>query len=480
MKTVFIKPLLFITTFFLFFGLISCRLENKTAIKPNVLMIIVDDLRPELNCYGDKQIHSPNIDKIAGQGVYYTSAYCNVPVCGASRASLMTGVRPGRYRFIDYDAWADKDMPDVVCLPQHFKNNGYYTISNGKIFHHQEDRKESWDENWRPQVVTTWRDYQLPENIALDSGGRLRGPAYECGDVDDSAYFDGKIANKSINDLRKLKQSGKPFFLAVGFLKPHLPFNAPKKYWDLYDYNNIHIPDNYIPSESIPRKALHNWGELRAYSGIPAKGPLKDSAARKLIQGYYACVSYTDSQIGKVMDALKELGLDENTIVILFGDHGWNLGEHGLWCKHCNFYTSLRSTLIVKVPGMTTGSRANALVEYIDIYPTLSELCHLDPPGHLEGRSFVPVLKNPDLSGKEFVISKWFDGLTISRMDYAYTEWRDSNDSIYENMLFDHRIDIGENNNLSKSGDFEKEVNDLSEELFQNRGADFFSGKSNQ
>ena len=437
-------------------------------------MIIVDDLRPELNCYGDHQIHSPNIDKIAGQGVYFTSAFCNIPVCGASRASLMTGVRPGRYRFIDFDAWADKDMPDVICLPQHFKNNGYYTISNGKVFHHQQDRKESWDENWRPAMTTTWRDYQLAENITMDSADRHRGPAFECADVADSAYFDGKIAERTIDDLRKLKKSGKPFFLATGFLKPHLPFNAPKKYWDLYNYDSIGIPDNYVPSESIPKKALHNWGELRAYANIPPTGPLTEADARKLIQGYYACVSYTDSQIGRVMDALKELDLDKNTIVILFGDHGWNLGEHGLWCKHCNFYTSLRSTLMVKVPWMTHGSRSDALVEYIDIYPTLSELCHLDAPAHLDGKSFVPVLENPDLPGKDFVISKWFDGLTITTENFAYTEWRNEKDSLYENMLFDHQNDIGENDNLSETGNVEAEIGRLNEELMENRGEDFF------
>lgn len=454
-------------------GLFSCTKKTETPEKPNVLFIAVDDLRPELNCYGNNLIRSPNIDRLAESGTLFNRAYCNVPVCGASRASLLTGTRPTRYRFLDYDTWTDEDLPDVVTLPQHFRNNGYHTISLGKIFHHQYDRRESWDENWRPKMKTSPRDYQVPENIALDTVNGQRGMPYESAPVNDTTYFDGRIAARAISHLTAMKESGEPFFLAVGFLKPHLPFNAPSKYWELYDYDQFELPDNYIPSPSIPKKALHNWGELRAYHGIPSEGPLSDSLALKLIQGYYACVSYTDAQIGNVLNTLKDLGLDKNTIVVLWGDHGWNLGEHGLWCKHCNFNTSLRTPLIFRVPGMTQGDQTNALVEFIDIYPTLCELANLSLPEHLEGKSVVPLLKNPQQEGKDFIISKWFDGLTIKTRKYAYTEWGDENDSIYERMLFDHEQDIEENSNLAGMPEYEENIEELSITLHQNRGEDF-------
>jgi arylsulfatase A-like enzyme len=216
------------------------------AQQKNVLFIAVDDLRPELGCYGHPVIKSPNIDKLAQSGVRFTRSYCNIPVCGATRASILSGVRPNASRFVNYDCYLDKDVPGVVSLPMHFKNNGYHTVSLGKIFHHQDDSKGSWDTNWRPENPKggSWRDYQLPENIAKDKGDRSRGMPYEKADVPDEAYFDGKIAAKAIAELKAAKKSGQPFFLAVGFLKPHLPFNAPAKYWDLYPESSVKLPDN--------------------------------------------------------------------------------------------------------------------------------------------------------------------------------------------------------------------------------------------
>ena len=244
---------------------LSCQ-SGELPEKPNVLFIAVDDLRPELNCYGQSQIHSPNIDALAGEGLLFRQAYCNIPVCGASRASLMTGLRPTFKRFITYHTWAEEDAPGIKTLPGLFRDNDYHTISNGKVFHHMTDSKESWNEIWRPEEATTWRDYQRPENILLDtlSGRQLRGPAWECVQGPDSIYFDGKIAMKSIRDLHKLKYMDKPFFLAAGFLKPHLPFNAAKKYWDLYDPSRIVLPDNDTLPLGLPYHQITNWGELRA------------------------------------------------------------------------------------------------------------------------------------------------------------------------------------------------------------------------
>jgi iduronate 2-sulfatase len=418
--------------------------------KSNVLFIAVDDLRPQLGCYGHKQMISPNIDRLASDGVTFLRSYCQVPVCGASRASLLTGVRPTKDRFLGYDTWAEKDLPGALSVAEHFRKNGYHTISNGKIFHHRADCRDSWSEDaWYPKG--NWRNYILDENRKLNSQKpKLAGPAYENADVPDNAYFDGMIAEKGISDLRRLKGMDKPFFLALGFLKPHLPFNAPKKYWEMYKRQDIDLADNPFRPKGAPDAALHNWGELRAYHGIPAKGPLSDELARTLVHGYYASVAYTDAQIGRVLAELDRLGLRDDTVIILWGDHGWNLGEHGLWCKHCNFETSLHSPLIVRGPGIEAGTKINALTEYLDIYPSLCELCDLSLPGHLQGRSFVPLLKNPNLPWKKAVFSRYFRGDSVKTDQYRYTEWRRKNGDIYARMLYDHNVDWVENVNISE------------------------------
>jgi iduronate 2-sulfatase len=370
--------------------LVSCmgnQDPGQVPEKPNILFIAVDDLRPELACYGEQHIQSPNIDRLAAEGTRFDRSYCNIPVCGASRASLMTGLRPTRNRFLTYYTWADEDAPGITTLPGHFHNKGYRAISNGKVFHHDTDASDSWDEIWHPRSSSvSWRDYALEENIVQDTSDSSRGPAFERANLPDTTYKDGKIAEKTIRDLRKLKELDTPFFLAAGFLKPHLPFNAPEKYWKLYE-GKVSLPGNNYPPENAPAESLHTFGELRAYAGVPAEGPVTDDFARELIHGYYACVSYTDAQIGKILEELKQLELDRTTIVVLWGDHGWNLREHGLWCKHCNYETSLHTPLIVKVPGTRQVKSTSEIVEYVDIYPTLCELAGLEVPEHLQGTS---------------------------------------------------------------------------------------------
>ena len=441
------------------------RGRRDSIQKPNVLFIAVDDLRPQLGCYGHEKMISPNIDQLAADGVTFLRSYCQVPVCGASRASLMTGTRPTKDRFLGFDTWAEKDLPGALSIAQHFRNNEYHTISNGKIFHHRTDCLDGWSEEpWRPKG--TWRNYLLQENIELvqkNEGGA--GPPFEAADVPDNAYFDGMIADKGISDLQRLKQMDKPFFLALGFLKPHLPFNAPKMYWDMYKREEIDLADNPFRPKGAPDAALHNWGELRAYHGIPAKGPLSDDLALTLVHGYYACVSYTDAQIGRVLTELDQLGLRDNTVVVLWGDHGWNLGEHGLWCKHCNFETSLHSPLILRAPSVEAGTRTNALTEYLDIYPSLCELCNLPLPGHLQGVSFVPLLKDPNLPWKEAVFSRYFKGDSVKTDRYRYTEWRQNNGTKYAQMLYDHYIDPFENVNISEIPRNREIVRKLSEML---------------
>ncbi|MBA7612980.1 Ulvan-active sulfatase [subsurface metagenome] len=448
-------------------SLFAAKKKAGGAEGPNVVFIVVDDLRPQLGCYGHKQMISPNIDGLAGDGVVFLRSYCQVPVCGASRASLLTGVRPTRSRFIGYSARADRDLPGALALPKHFKNNGYHTISNGKVFHHSTDCRDSWSkEPWRPEGP--WRNYLLEENKKLaEKNSSGAGPASEAADVGDNAYWDGKLADKAVSDLRRLKDMDKPFFLALGFWKPHLPFNAPKKYWDLYKREEIDLADNPFRPKGAPDAALHNWGELRAYEGIPKRGPLPETIARAMIHGYYACVSYTDAQIGRVLAELDRLGLRDNTIVVLWGDHGWNLGEHGLWCKHCNFETSLHSPLIVRGPGVKAGTRTDALTEYLDIYPSHCELCELPLPGHLQGKSFVPLMKNPDLPWKKAVFSRFHDGDSVKTDRYRYTEWRGKDGEMYARMLYDHSVDWVENVNISELPKNRQVVKRLSKMLQQ-------------
>lgn len=433
--------------------------------KPNVLFIAVDDLRPQLGCYGHKQMISPNIDRLASQGVLFRRCYCQVPVCGASRASLLTGVRPTRDRFVSYSTWQDRDLPGAVSLPMHFRNHGYHTASRGKVYHHQADGKGSWSEPpWRPQSrpQDNWRNYLHPDSIAAARENKGAGPAYEAADVPDNAYYDGQFADKAIADLQRLKEMDKPFFLAVGFLKPHLPFNAPTKYWNRYPREEIDLADNPFRPKGAPDAALHNWGELRAYWGIPKKGPLPDDLARTLIHGYYACVSYTDAQIGRVLDELERLQLRANTVVVLWGDHGWNLGEHGLWCKHCNFDTSLHSPLIVSAPGIAGGTKTNALAEFVDIYPSLCELCDLPVPGHLEGASFVPLMEDPDRPWKKAAFSRFYAGDSVKTDRYRYTEWRGKNGKVYARMLYDHETDPMENVNIAEYTEHKNRVAQMS------------------
>jgi len=440
----------------------------QAAERPNVLFIAVDDLRPELNCYGKPHIHSPNIDRLAGEATVFERAYCMVPTCGASRAALMTSIRPARDRFRSYLASAEKEVPNITTLNTHFKNAGYTTISNGKVFHHANDNAKGWSEKpWRPQGPT----YKLAESIAAaKTTPKKRGPAYEAAEVPDDFYRDGKLANKSVEDLRRLKEQDEPFFLAVGFYKPHLPFVAPQKYWDLYDPKSISLPETYHRPKNAPDAAIHSSGELRAYAGIPKKGPVRDETAMSMIRGYYACVSYTDANIGKLLDELDRLELADNTIVVLWGDHGWNLGEHTLWCKHSCFETSMHAPLIVKVPGKYAGQKTAALTEFVDIYPSLCELCGLDVPQHCQGESFVPLLKDPTAPGKPFAIGRFGAGDTIRTDKYRYTEYSSKNDEVHAKMLYNHETDPQEDTSIVRRPGLQEKVEQLSQQLEANMG----------
>ena len=441
--------------------------------KPNVLFFIIDDLRTELGCYGNENIISPNIDRLANSGYRFDNAFCQVPVCGASRSSFLTGQMPNRHKFVDYDAWVEKDAPNAVTLPMCFKENGYVTISNGKVFHHLIDSKNSWTEQpWAPNVP--WRDYLSKENkqIAAANKKRIHKPvakSFESVDVDDYAYIDGKVAKKTINDLKKLKENGKPFFLAVGFRKPHLPYNHPKKYWEMYEGKNIPPADNPFPPKDVPKASIHNSFELRVYTDIPDTGKIPLEKAKQLKRAYYACITYVDKLVGEVIDSLKSLGLYDNTIIVLIGDHGYQLGEHTMWTKHSNYELSLRAPLLLHVPGMKKNVGVESLAEFADIYPTLCDLTGLKIPNTVEGKSLLPLLNGKKSEINNAVFSRFKDGESVRTERYLYTEYRDENSNLYAKMLYDHKTDPEENVNVVNKPEYEKVVSKLAKLLEEYR-----------
>lgn len=467
-------------TFAFFSTNLWAQYETKDNRK-NILFIICDDLRPELGCYGQQQIKSPNIDRWASESVIFNRAYCNIAVSGASRASLLTGLRPTKNLLQAWNARTDVDAPDAVTLQQCFSEAGYITISNGKIYHHQDESSMKYWSDIFPVNSNSGLLYHSEENRELmrkqkEMKTSKRGYFYEYGDFPEEDYVDYQIADKSINDLKILKKSKKPFLLSVGFIRPHLPFIVPQKYWDMYDHSTIKIPDNYIlkSGNNIPSKALTNWSELRAYTGIPDSGPLDEETAKMMIHGYYASVSFVDAQIGRVLEALKEEGLDKNTTVILIGDHGWNLGEHGTWCKHSIMNTSLHSTMIINSSEIEKPYISEQIVEFIDLYPTMCEAAGINKPKTLEGSSLIPLLKSQKNKTKGYAVARWDNGFTLIDDNFFYTEWRDKNETLIARMLFNHYEDINENYNVAGEHKYNSVVKNLSKKLIKNRGLNYY------
>lgn len=459
--------------------------------KKNVLFIAVDDLRPSLNCYGANHIHSPNIDRLASRGLRFDRAYCQQAVCAPSRISLMTGMRPDSTTIYDLDHPMKDVIPETTSVAHHFKNAGYETVSIGKIYHHRDDDPAAWSvQPWRARGEWTGRGYLGEEATriaaaqeaaalagwekAKAAGGnppRPRigmGPAYEGPDVADTDYADGKNADQAIAEMRRLQ--GQPFFLAVGFHKPHLPFNAPKRYWDLYDPASFKPPLQSSWPAASPEIARTGWGELRGYHGMPDSGPVSGELARSLIHGYYACVSYMDAQVGRILDELDSLGLTENTTVVLWGDHGWKLNDYGAWCKHTNFEIDTHVPLILSDPAHpnVAGQGTPALTEFVDIYPTLAELCDLGIPPHCEGSSMVPLLENPSRLWKEGAFSQYprqgdTMGYSVRNKRFRYTEWVDrETKAITARELYDHSVGPLAGENLVPNMSFGDEMKRLS------------------
>ncbi|VGO18643.1 sulfatase [Pontiella sulfatireligans] len=459
----------------------SCRAEvsAKTVAPKNVLFIAVDDLRLQGNIFGQDNMKTPNLDRLCAEGVVFNRAYCNVPVCGASRACLLSGVRPTADRFLGFAAKKDEDMPSVPSLGKWFREQGYITLSNGKIYHHANDDLKAWSEPlFDPPRNKTfgeeWSMYQSPESgrLIAEYGAqnpgekRAKTPVVEAADVPDEGYPDGRLTQKVIEDMRRLSKQDQPFFLTAGFWKPHLPFCAPKKYWDLYSDDEIKLADNQYKPENAPKQAMHKWQELRNYLDVPQKGPVPPDMQKKLVHGYYACVSYVDAQVGKLLDELEALGLKENTIVILWGDHGWHLGEHSLWAKHCNFNRVLNAPLIVSAPGLSQGLQTEAITEFIDIYPSLCDLAGIKKPDHLAGTSFVPVLQNPARSVKEYAFCRFQKGESVVSATYNYTEWYNyKTGEVDARMLYNLDKDPAENTNISENPEYAGVVKKMSDQL---------------
>ncbi len=445
------------------------------AERPNVLLICVDDLKPLLGCYGDPLAKTPHIDRFAQRALRFDRAYCNQAVCSPSRNSLLVGQRPQTLGIYDLGTNFRKARPDAVTLPQLFQQQGYKTEALGKIFHVGHGNHEdpiSWSvPHWKSNVVS----YALPESrapqgltreearFANQSADKLpKGAAYEAADVADNAYPDGAVAEEAIRRLQAASQSATPFFLAVGFVKPHLPFVAPQRYWDLHDRAAFPLAARRTPPEGAPGYAPQFGGELRQYRDIPEQGALEEDLQRTLIHGYYAATSYLDAQVGKLLASLTELKLDQNTIVLLWGDHGWHLGDHGMWCKHTNYEQAARIPLLVAAPGLATGKVTGAMVETVDIYPTLCELAGLTPPAALDGRSFVPVLKDPATTTRDHIIhvyprSRPGDGPILGRAlrtgRYRLVEWKKigAPTETAEYELYDYVEDPQETRNLATS-----------------------------
>jgi uncharacterized sulfatase len=433
-------------------SLLSCPSHVRAAERLNVVLIIADDLRPELGCYGAAHVRSPNIDRLAARGVRFDRAYCQYPVCNPSRVSFLTGMRPDETRVLGNNIFFRTTLPDVVTLPQHFRANGYFTASLGKVFHRggtmeelkpEMDDPASWDLS-RYYQATALGNTGEGRNLTGGKLGWCRWLAAEGGDEDQP---DGQIARDAVRLLeeRSQKQLAGPFFLAVGFHKPHDPFVAPRKYFDLYPLESCTPPTD--PPDQSPTLAPALGGGALA----DAFGKFTDAERREFIRAYRAGTSFTDAQVGRLLDALDRLKLTDRTVVIFLGDHGYHLGERGWWNKNTLFELSARVPLVIAPPGAKSAGKSSArVVEFLDLYPTLLDLCGLAPPPHaLAGRSLRPLLDDPaaawDHPAFTLVRRGKITGRSIRTARWRYTEWDDGRAGA---ELYDHDHDPGEHHNL--------------------------------
>ena len=449
----------------------------QAAQKPNVLLILVDDLKPAMGCYGDNAAITPNMDALARRGMRFDMAYCNQAVCAPSRFTLMLGAHSTSTGLYGLGSHLRKAYPGAVTMPQHFAKHGYRTESLGKVFHighgNQGDPESFSVPHFHDKVI----EYLDPEST---DGGKLtreealftnqklgqirslpRGAAYESPMANDADYADGRVADETVKRLKAAKQrlakDDTPFFITAGFVRPHLPFSAPKKYWDMHDPAKLPMPVNKAFPKDAPKVALKRGGEIAAFKPVPSNGEIDEELTRKLIHGYYASTSYVDAQIGKVTRALEELGLAKDTIVVLWGDHGWHLGDLSIWTKHTNFEQANRIPIIIVAPGLAKpGSVTSQLAETVDIFPTLSELAGLPAskgPQPIDGVSLVPVLKNPNARVRDHAFHAYPRGKKLGRairtQRYRLVEWKNHSDpnAGVDYELYDYKADPWETQN---------------------------------
>jgi arylsulfatase A-like enzyme len=461
----------YILLFLFLFLLCSCTGKQD---QPNVLFICVDDLRPELGCYGNSVALSPNLDELASDGIVFLNHFVQVPTCGASRYSMLTGRLPRKRSELGNEAirqnisGKQENMHPETFIHQ-LRRNGYYTVGIGKISHYVDGRlygyndpvgtdlelPNSWDEmlfdpgKWG----TGWNAFfGYADGSNRQSMNKMVKP-YEAGDVTDAGYPDGLTTNLAIDKLHELKNTDQPFLLAIGFFKPHLPFNSPKSYWDEYDEASIPLSPIPLLPENVNRMSLHSSGEFNQYALGEEMASLdqkvSDAYARKIRHAYLACITYIDAQIGKVLYELKRLGLDKNTVIVVWGDHGWHLGDQLVWGKHTIFEQALKSALIIREPGKKQGpSKCNKVVSSIDIFPTMLELCGIDSPNETDGESLVPLLRDPGLlDWSERSYGYYRNGITLRTERYRLTKYFRNEYPIIE--LYDHFTDPYESKNIA-------------------------------
>ncbi|MBI3308714.1 MAG: sulfatase [Candidatus Melainabacteria bacterium] len=425
------------------FGFSIFKFTHHTNNKPNVLFIIVDDLRPELGCYGKTHVKTPNIDKLASKGLLFTHAYSQASSCFPARQALILGRRPEPQYFTRF---YKEYCPKCISLPLHLKKNGYHTVSIGKVFHIQDEN--FWSEKELIPQSTYAPEYHTEKNLsyqtmlseALDysvtndlwwtrKNRWFPASLWEAPELDDLSFFDGRTVAKAIEYLSKFKEQKTPFFLAIGFYKPHLPFVAPKKYFDLYPLSDISLTGLTKFPKNSPRYTVDARFEWQNYEKITTEDLLANPMKQKeFLRGYYACVSFIDAQVGKLIDSLEKLGLSENTIVIFIGDQGYHLSENEIFGKHTNFEAALKVPAIISYPDkIQAGQRTNSIIELIDIYPTLCEFLKLPIPRNVQGQSFKNILQDPLYEGKDFAVGVYprgnFAGKTIRVPGFRYTRW---------------------------------------------------------
>lgn len=489
--------------------------DSVKETKPkNILFIAVDDLKPLLNHYGHSQMHTPNFDRLAEMGVSFNNAHVQYAVCGPSRASIMTGATPDHTKVWDLHTDFRKSAPDLMSMPEYLITQGYETTAVGKIYHKgssapghdgkswsiPHDLPEDFDPAYGDPAFNVYQNSETKAKMkALAAEGKKKNkkknqrnyvfkklkPSTESAEVSDEAYQDGVYTKEAIKRMTMLKAQGKPFFLGVGYQRPHLPFAAPKKYWDLYKRAEIDLAAFRGLSENTPKIAYQSFGELRSYSDIDNSirtgDELPEAKQRELIHGYMACVSYIDAQIGKLLDALEANELTENTVIILWGDHGFHLGDHTLWCKHSNFEQATRIPLMFAGPGIVKNKMENQPVELVDVFPTLFDLCGVANSSQTDGKSLRPLLDNKKTTTleKDYAISQYkrrksIMGYSIRTERYRYTEWHDNNYRSFDSYkdrnviaveLYDYESDPHETKNFAKDKTYQSIAKDLQAKL---------------